>query len=65
MNNIVLNQEMSDILDQFKIECSLRGMGKNSTTSYASAMRIFCVDETPAVTPSPPPPQRSPVLSGY
>ena len=41
MNNIVLNQEMSDILDQFKIECSLRGMGKNSTTSYASAMRIF------------------------
>ena len=41
MNGIVLNQEMSDILDQFKTECGLRGMGKNSTTSYASAMRIF------------------------
>jgi integrase/recombinase XerD len=40
-NDFVLNAQMSEMLDQFKTECGLRGMGKNSTTSYASAMRIF------------------------
>jgi len=41
MNGIVLDQEMSGMLDQFKTECSLQGMCKSSTTSYASAMRVF------------------------
>jgi integrase/recombinase XerD len=41
VSEINLNDELSIMLEQFKTECRLQGMGNNSTLSYASAMRIF------------------------
>jgi len=41
MSSVLLDPEMFDLLDKFKVECNLQGMSKSSTTSYASAMRIF------------------------
>ena len=38
---IVLDEQMADMLKQFKTECCLKGMSNNSIASYASAMRIF------------------------
>ena len=38
---IVLDEQMADVLKQFKTECCLKGMSDNSIASYASAMRIF------------------------
>ncbi len=38
---IVLDEQMADMLKQFKTECALKGMSGNSIASYASAMRIF------------------------
>ncbi|HIH76588.1 MAG TPA: hypothetical protein HA343_04670, partial [Methanomassiliicoccales archaeon] len=41
MSSVLLDPEMFDLLDKFKVECNLQGMSKSSTTSYVSSMRIF------------------------
>ncbi|MFA5313794.1 MAG: tyrosine-type recombinase/integrase [Methanomassiliicoccales archaeon] len=41
VSEILLDDSMSAMLDQFKTECRLQGMNHGSINSYASAMRIF------------------------
>lgn len=40
-SDIILDEGMSLMLEQFKVECRLQGMCNGSINSYASAMRIF------------------------